>query len=305
MCIISYVPSGKTISEETIKIMFKGNPDGAGIMWKPTFKSAVQIKKGFMKVEDLIKAFNEIPTECERAIHCRIATAGKVSVACCHPFPVRPKVSAMRLSEDTAEIALMHNGVISYANPVLGLKADYSDSMNFAAKYLYPLRHQLDKEYVQTLIEESTPSRLLIMREGADTIMLGNWKYEGGVYYSNGNYKPYVASKKYKGYGYNIYSGYYDDCRSIYGDYGYDGVTSLNSDEPSEEPCYESVVLDIVGTDYKVAKQKVEEVLDSYEDIEYEVYKSSLPGELEIEVVGLPDNITSIAGFKVSERTAY
>ena len=82
-------------------------------------------------------------------------------------------------------------------------------------------------------------------------------------------------------------------------------MTSLNSDEPSEEPCYESVVLDIVGTDYKVAKQKVEEVLDSYEDIEYEVYKSSLPGELEIEVVGLPDNITSIAGFRVSERTAY
>ena len=195
MCIIAYFPKKSNVKEETIRTMFENNPDGAGIMWKESYDSPVRINKGFFKVEDLIEAFNKIPASCERAIHCRIATAGKISTACCHPFPIRPKVDAMKAAEDSADMALMHNGVISYANPTQGIKANYSDSMNFAAKFLFPLRRQLDKECVQTLIEESTPSRLLIMREGAETLMLGDWKYDGGVYYSNTTYKPYVAPK--------------------------------------------------------------------------------------------------------------
>lgn len=207
MCIIAYAPKGSQIKEETIKIMFKGNPDGAGLMWKPNEFSPVEIRKGFFKVEDLIKAYNEIPVECEKAIHCRIATSGKISTACCHPFPVRSKADAMMEARDRAEIALMHNGMISYCTPVQGMKSPYSDSMLFAKRFLYPLAKQLDQECIQELIENSTSSRLLIMRQGKETLTLGDWKFEDGVYYSNGNYKehPVTAYGKYWG---NYYGGY-------------------------------------------------------------------------------------------------
>ena len=56
-----YEVLGIDIKEDTIKYMFQGNPDGAGLMWKPNDNSPVEIRKGFFKVEDLIKAYNEIP----------------------------------------------------------------------------------------------------------------------------------------------------------------------------------------------------------------------------------------------------
>ena len=121
MCIIAYLKKGKDISDERIRFMFKANPDGAGIMWKPRNTSNVEIHKGFMDVDELIAAYREIPKNCERAIHMRIATAGKVSTDCCHPFPVRKKVGSMRNAIDNADIALMHNGIIDYCNPKNGL----------------------------------------------------------------------------------------------------------------------------------------------------------------------------------------
>lgn len=294
MCIIAYVPKCENVSEETIRTMFDGNPDGAGLMWKLDDKSPVQIRKGFMKVDDLIKAYNEIPTDCERAIHCRIATAGKISVACCHPFPIRAKVSAMKNDTDKAELALMHNGVISYANPSKGLKADYSDSMNFAAKFLYPLRYQLDKECVQTLIEESTPSRFLIMRQGAETIMLGNWGCENGVYYSNDSYKP--LSTRYSKYYYDI-GGWRDyDC--------YWKPAKADSDCSMHEAVY----LDIGNDDVDFAKQQIKESIEYYNtshsnDIEYEMFSdTACTGELYLETIGIPATVTEISGYSITER---
>lgn len=221
MCIIAYAPEGVQIADKTIERMFDKNPDGAGIMWKPTPDSQVEIRKGFMKVEDLLEAYHQIPQECEKAIHCRIATSGKVSAGCCHPFPVRPKTTAMREKVDRANMALMHNGVFYFATPLKGMKANYSDSMLFAAKYLYPMQKMLDMECLQTLIEEASSSRLLIMRYNAPTIMLGNWQCDGGVYYSNGTYKETYTVKSYD---WGKSWGKYGDC---YG-YGY-----------SDDPCYD------------------------------------------------------------------
>lgn len=293
MCIIAYLPKDATISEDTIKTMFEGNPDGAGLMWKVDEKTPVQIRKGFMKVDDLIKAYNDIPTSCERAIHCRIATAGKVSVACCHPFPVRQKVGAMKSAKDKADIALMHNGVIGYANPPQGIKSDYSDSMNFAAKFLYPLRKELDKECIRTLIEESTTSRLLIMRESADTIMLGNWIYDDGVYYSNDSYLS--ASKR--------WSKYYD-CNYSYANYGYDDDDSFG--------LIEGIYLDIGNDPQEEAIKKVTDACELYQQqhpeeyVEYEVaIDPNGTGELLLEGCGLPAELSEIAGYKISERALY
>lgn len=205
MCIIAYIPQGKQIQEKTIRYMFKGNPDGAGIMWKPKDGAPVEIRKGFMKVDDLIKAYYNIPEQCEKAIHCRIATSGKISVACCHPFPVRVKTSAMGEASDNAQVALMHNGIIDYCTPSRGMASAYSDTMLFASKILYPLQKQLNEAPIQTLIENSTTSRLLIFRQDGETLVFGNWKFEDGIYYSNDSYKP-------SRYGYGSYG-----CKNNFG----------------------------------------------------------------------------------------
>lgn len=189
MCVIAYVPSNAVISDETIQTMFKNNPDGAGLMWKPLDGSPVQILKGFMKLEELLEAFHRIPSQCEKAIHCRIATSGAISTATCHPFPVRSSVDTMRKCQDQTSMALMHNGIISYCTPKGGMKARHSDTMEFAQDILFPLRNQLDKFPIRTLLEESTNSRLLIFRQYGGTIKLGKWEEENGVYYSNQTYK--------------------------------------------------------------------------------------------------------------------
>lgn len=286
MCIIAYVPGGKKLSEEIIKTMFFNNPDGAGIMWKPNEKEEVQIRKGFMNVEDLLKAFKEIPQKCERAIHCRIATAGKISVDCCHPFPIRPKVDSMRNAVDKCTNALMHNGVIEYANPPMGIKATYSDSMNFSAKFLFPLSKAglLDKEFIQTLIESSTPSRLLIMRKGRETLMFGNWVFEDGIYYSNTSFKPYIEKNTCS----SFYNYNYGDCSYIDG---------------SNNDYWETIILDIADTNPKEAEELIYQGLDALYLDGYVSLDYCKSGELCLSVNNFPIELNEFAGFRITERS--
>ena len=314
MCIIAYAPAGVQMEDKTIERMFKNNPDGAGIMWKPTPDANVEIRKGFMKVEDLLAAYHQIPTECEKAIHCRIATSGKVSVGCCHPFPVRPKTKAMREAVDSANMALMHNGVFSFATPKKGMKADYSDTLIFAAHYIFPLQKQLDLECMQTLIEEASPSRLLIFRKNADTIMLGNWQCEKGVFYSNGGYKP-ASLYTYGYYGYGKNSGTKTGAYTTRGCYGF-GAESYVEDDfiIPDDPCLQApkayvgsavVPLDV---DTEAALKEIEEALFMAGfDVTYdEAYKLKSGFELFFEVDSLTGakpakTIAGYSGFEWEE----
>jgi len=190
MCVIAYAPPGVTIMDAVIEKIFKHNPDGAGIMWKPYDGCDVQIRKGFMDVESLKDAWSKVPTECEKAIHCRIATSGKISVDCCHPFPVREYAEQMRKGEDHAPIVLMHNGVFSFCEPDKGMDASYSDSMLFAARYLYPLRRELSNPALQQLLEATIGySKLLIFNRDAKALLLGDWEKKDGVFFSNLNHE--------------------------------------------------------------------------------------------------------------------
>ena len=126
-------------------------------------------------------------------------------------------------------MALMHNGVFSFATPKKGMKANYSDTMIFAAHYIFPLQKQLDMECVQTLIEEASTSRLLIFRRNADTIMLGNWQCDKGVFYSNGGYKP---TPLYDYYGYGKKGSSWGKC------YGFGYESNVSDDYAiADDPC--------------------------------------------------------------------
>lgn len=218
MCIIAYVPAGTQISEEMIKINFKNNPDGAGVMWKDKKTGLIHIKKGYKTPADLMVDYFKIPLEVEKAIHFRIATSGKISSATCHPFPVRKTVEEMRKPEDTTEIALMHNGIISFCTPKGGMSATFSDTMVFASKFLYPFRKMLRTKALQELIEHADSSRFLIFSKENDAILLGKWEERDGVMYSNGTFKCekrnyYCGTTKYYGsyYGLDYDGDYYEN----------------------------------------------------------------------------------------------
>lgn len=271
MCIIAYAKNGVKIEENVIRTMFEGNPDGAGVMWKPLDGGNVKIRKGFMDVESLLKAWNKIPVECEKAIHCRIATSGKISKGCCHPFPVRPKTDMMKKAVDKCYMALMHNGVISQCTPKSGMKATCSDTMVFAAKYLYPLQKQIDKECIQDLLESFAASRLLIMRANAPTIMLGNWVEDKGVYYSNTSYKDY-------GYGYYSWP---KSCRTA--------------------PSTSWIALDIGDGDPKNAAVKVEDALKR-NNVIFDMVDDGINGEVSFEAYNFPYSTMSVAGYDIIDR---
>lgn len=271
MCIIAYAKQGIEIEEHVIRTMFEDNPDGAGIMWKPFGSTNVEIRKGFMDVESLLKAWRKIPVECEKAIHCRIATSGKISKGCCHPFPVRPKTDMMKKAVDKCYMALMHNGVIRQCTPKNGMKAICSDTMVFAAKYLYPLQKQIDKECVQDLLETFAASRLLIMRANAPTIMLGDWVEDKGVYYSNTSYKDWGC-------------GYYrwpKSCRT--------------------SPSVSWIALDIGDDEPQKAAASVKEALEC-NNILFDMVDDGVSGEVSFEAYDFPYSTTKVAGYNIIDR---
>lgn len=299
MCIIAYVPSGAKLEEETIRTMFENNKHGAGLMWKPRDNAQIEIRKGFMDVESLLKAWRTIPERCDRAIHCRIATSGKISTGCCHPFPVRAKTTAMRKAMDKTNVALMHNGIISFCTPKKGIKADYSDSMLFASKVLFPLRKQLGTEAVQLLLDNCSDSRLLIFRSDGDAIMSGSWYFDNGVYYSNMSYRPYSFSYK------NVTNKYLADYCGLIGDSG---------DEDIDVPHYpiypEHSHKDIIYLDISQSKEDTDDIIDKvwYElETSYFVdYIDAYPNSndlqqrktLLVEIDGyLPRDLDGIAGY--------
>ncbi len=326
MCIIAYIPEGKQISDEVIHRMFKNNPDGAGIMWKPLNQNIVEIRKGFMTVEKLLAAYHQVPVECEKAIHCRIATSGKVGTGCCHPFPVRAKTSAMMNGKDNTVMAIMHNGMIDYCTPQKGMKSNVSDSMIFAEKVLFPMRKMLDKPYARMLIENSTSSRLLIFRAYDETLMFGNWHFDDGVYYSNTTYKPTTYSFRGYNYGcdYDYYDGYgYGNWRA-YLDKKPAANTTKNANpvpEVDEEYCEDNIeVLEfevdglgefeqdqrclVIEDAIETITHGIEAAKGTVVDYEFEECDENLV-VLYFYVSGLPQMVKEIAGYPIEYRYDY
>lgn len=287
MCVIAYAPSGVTIENATILNMFENNPDGAGIMWKPLNGGRIQIRKGFMTEYELIDAFNQIPVECEKAIHCRIATSGAISSATCHPFPVRSDIKTMRKKKDQTSMALMHNGIISYCTPKAGMDAKHSDTMEFAAQYLFPLRNQIDNQALKNLIKESTNSRLLVFRQNKDTVMLGDWIEDNGAYFSNDTYL------------YSYWGGYCGSRNGYQLDDRWDGFdvrTSLISIEIPNANTIEEIE-DIEQTIFNELTDKGFSIVDMRLDEYSRAYF------LELEIEGrVPDEIKTVAGYEIIEN---
>ena len=190
MCIAIYVPTGKNIKDEQIRNAFKNNPDGAGVMHYDKY-GRVHYNKGFMDVESLLAYWHHNTTDkYPRAIHCRIATSGKIGKGCCHPFPITNDLDAMlKPSGKSKTGCLIHNGVFAKYTPKDGMNSPYSDTMVFTQKVIYPLREVLNNSGVDELMSDMT-SRVLVFLPNYEVHRYGKWEFEDveGFYASNTTY---------------------------------------------------------------------------------------------------------------------
>lgn len=268
MCIIMYAPSKKTIKAEKIRTAFKNNPDGAGIMWYDK-NGDVHYRKGFTKVEKLINFFNGLGSNFPRAIHCRIATSGKISEKTCHPFPIVDNFEEMGKDKgDPIYGCLMHNGIFTRYTPTGGMQAEYSDTMNYTKQVIYPLVEAgaITNEGVVNLLSEMT-SRVLLFLPNFIVGRFGTWTEDKDEHFfaSNDTYDHERFTYKYPTY-YTDYDNPYwwksteskSGC-SNYPTYSSPKKTKVEVAEP--EYSY-SIMLD--AKSYAEAYDLMESFLDSY-----------------------------------------
>lgn len=211
MCVIAFYPKGLPFNNGELKNCFKNNPDGAGVMWQDGGK--VHIKKGFMKQKALFKFLKTLPTNVDRVLHFRIATSGKVSGACCHPFPVANDFKTMMQTEIEVPVAYAHNGVLTDYTPKEGMKSPFSDTMVFGKEVLDHLvqKHiDLFDPVIDVMIESTIDGDRMVIMNDHEVVTMGKFitSTVSGAQYSNGSYS--YDRSLWKSYTYG--GGYYDTC---------------------------------------------------------------------------------------------
>ena len=192
MCVICVSRKGVQQPDiDTLQTMFRNNPHGAGYMFARDGK--VQIRKGFMKETDFLKAVkSEKFTEDDVVVyHCRISTGAGVKPAMCHPYPLTDKQADMLKLEDVCDIGVAHNGIICQP----GCDPDkYTDTQNFIAGYLswiFDDEDAINDRGNRQLISELTIGSRVAILDGNENLMLtGKWIDFEDLIYSNASFLP-------------------------------------------------------------------------------------------------------------------
>ena len=229
MCVIAFSPKGVDIpTVEQIKQMWKTNPDGAGYAFVGK-NGEVFYRKGFMKVEDLLKELDK-PEKFKNtnfAIHFRIGTSGENDAKTCHPFPVSTDFGELRKVEGKANSVLFHNGVIGEGGIADPLSSDTQDFVIAMAPMLQKYNRSKTRD---KLIEEIVKgNRILVLYKNNAFKMYGDWKKDGDIWVSNLNYKYTYSSYSY-GYGHG-YDYWDDDDYDYYLENKYAKIMKEDNDE--------------------------------------------------------------------------
>jgi hypothetical protein len=180
MCIIVVKPFDQPLpSKEIIKICFENNADGAGYMYRRG--GIIHIVKGFFDVEALWKSLQGVKDE-DVCIHFRWATHGAVNRGNCHPFPLTKSVNEMRNTRAHCTIGIAHNGIISGMKP----SKIISDTMVFIKNI------EQDKKLTHQFMKGD--GKFCVMTS-EKTLLIGDFIYDKGCYYSNDGFRSIVVYK--------------------------------------------------------------------------------------------------------------
>lgn len=176
MCLLIFKSAASSVKPAWIKEGWRCNAHGAGLAWVEN--GEVQIKKGYMKLEDLEA---DIPLIAGKPaiIHFRIASVGNKTADNCHPF------------DAGGEWAMGHNGTI----PNMTTVGEESDTSAFARDVLQPIldadKSAIFDTKIQKELEAKIPgSKMVLLNPLGQRVILnehlGHWVE--GVWYSNRSY---------------------------------------------------------------------------------------------------------------------
>lgn len=254
MCIIVAKSAGvKMPADNLLSNCFTNNPDGAGIM--VSAKGKVYGFKGLMtydaftaKLHQIEKRFGDLD-KLNVVMHFRIKTHGTVIAANTHPFPVTSSYKAMRKLEWVADLGMAHNGIIDATchHPDVK-KENVSDTMVFIKRIVAPVVEQTSIMKNDKLLEAlrlSADSKLAFM-DGKRLVVLGDFKYIDGIYYSNSSYEA-VKYTNWLPYAWDD-----DDAWDAYIDEKYVKKSSWNKDEdrPSLDQASMDYLMEETAVDY-------------------------------------------------------
>ena len=213
MCIIAAKPAGVAMpSRGTIRTMWDGNRDGAGLMYLEGGK--VTIEKGFMTYKSFAKKLDQLEkrldlTRTPVVMHFRITTHGGTKPENCHPFPITDSVGALKKLTSRTDIGVAHNGII-HIIPRSGI----SDTMEYIASQLAPLKRALPRFYenknAMLLVKNAIDSKMAFLTKEGKIYTVGDFVTDKGVLYSNRSYIK--SSLRYRDLGsWNCYADFEDD----------------------------------------------------------------------------------------------
>jgi hypothetical protein len=193
MCLIAYVPSGKSLPLENMRAAHSANDDGIGIMSKEgifKYLGKNTLKKAIKQVTKLEAA------KIEYAIHFRYKTHGGVILQNCHPFKA-PNGAAY----------IMHNGVLGkYTEKAT---KEMSDTAVFVSEYLKEVPDDNNMDYWSDVARHiGWNNKLCVMTHDYKFILVHGdaGTYRDGIWYSQTYSLPYPKST-YAGDAYGGYSG--------------------------------------------------------------------------------------------------
>jgi len=196
MCIIIYKPIGKTVDKATLRRCWNRHRDGAGFMFNSENK--VWGNKGFMCFDSLLKGLENsgfydpetqlVSDKQAVTIHFRLGNTGKICPQNCHPFPITNDINCIQACHWEANIGVAHNGTIY----IELLPGGISDTITFVATILSsPIIHKnLDDPAILSLIKHVAPkSQFIFLYGNGQTMLIGKWINDAGIYYSNAGYR--------------------------------------------------------------------------------------------------------------------
>jgi len=187
VCLLCFSPAGTMPRREDIEMACANNSDGFGF--------AIRINDGIItsrglnakKVIDKFFAIREAHPDSDAMFHARLATHGTVTNENCHPF---------RVAGDP-RLVLGHNGILPMQVPI---DSNRSDTRIFADDILPAMGIEILDSYAdRTSLEDWLGSNKLVimsthpaLKDNYYILNEHHGVYDGGVWYSNCSYRPYI-----------------------------------------------------------------------------------------------------------------
>lgn len=159
MCVIVHQPKGSYLSQNTAKIMWERNPDGAGwafINDDNEFSTGKAMSFGqFWRGFEQARSKNR---DKDFLVHFRIATSGRIHIENTHPFEV---------DEHTL---MAHNGMLNNIVGYIDKAAEFSDTRVFVRDILPELpKNWLDNKTLVDMVEDYIGgSKLMFLTKNPD-----------------------------------------------------------------------------------------------------------------------------------------